>query len=201
MFPRSSFETGRPSGTEAGLINLWLFENHQYNVWEDIGPHSSTLGWNFASPRPRLYGGSRRFMGFDPTGSTGTPSLQKTQAAAGMNANEVSISLWVRLMNTISANDAKHTFLSYAIAGRGGILRVYYDRPNTNLVFSVNGTDMVIQANSTGFVSAIEWVHIAVTWRSSDGRWDYFRDGDLVTSGTGLATGYSIPNGCFVSLG
>ena len=45
------------------------------------------------------------------------------------------------------------------------------------------------------------WHHICVTWRRSDGRWQFYKDGELQTSNTGLSTGRVIQSGGSLVLG
>ena len=45
------------------------------------------------------------------------------------------------------------------------------------------------------------WHHICVTWRRSDGRWQFYKDGELQTSNTGLSTGRFIQSGGSLVLG
>jgi fibronectin type 3 domain-containing protein len=46
-----------------------------------------------------------------------------------------------------------------------------------------------------------EWHHVAVTWRSSDGRVEIFKDGESAYDTTGISTGYSIPSGGTLIMG
>ncbi|XP_066290421.1 sushi, von Willebrand factor type A, EGF and pentraxin domain-containing protein 1-like [Branchiostoma lanceolatum] len=46
-----------------------------------------------------------------------------------------------------------------------------------------------------------EWIHVCVTWQSSDGSWQVFLNGNLEKTGTGLATGQVIQGGGTLVLG
>ena len=45
------------------------------------------------------------------------------------------------------------------------------------------------------------WHHICVTWRSTNGAWQFYLDGQLQSNGTGLKENHQIPAGGTVVIG
>lgn len=68
---------------------------------------------------------------------------------------------------------------------------------HNGLSLHVNGNEVTSTASST----AGDWVHIAGTWRSSDGQAQIFQDGTLVNTAMGIAIGETIPQGGILVFG
>ena len=60
-----------------------------------------------------------------------------------------------------------------------------------------------LRYHSTTSVSANDgkWHQICITWKNSDGKWQFYKDGHLAKEGTGLATAHTIRGGGSLTLG
>ena len=52
-----------------------------------------------------------------------------------------------------------------------------------------------------GSANSGRWHHICMTWRNSDGAWQFYKDGELQTNNTGLSKGHTIQGGGSLVLG
>ncbi|XP_068696180.1 neuronal pentraxin-1-like isoform X2 [Montipora foliosa] len=76
---------------------------------------------------------------------------------------------------------------------------------NELLIDSPGNFNLIIghtQSVRTG-VSANDgkWHQICITWKNSDGKWEFYKDGGLAKEGTGLARAYTIRGGGSLTLG
>ena len=98
-------------------------------------------------------------------------------------STEFTIEVWVN-----STGDTDGGLVSYAIPQTDN--EIYLDDPSS-LDLMVAGTGIETEQD----IVDGEWHHLAVTWRSSDGRYRFFLDGEPGASGDGLATGATLGGG------
>eukprot|EP00118_Oscarella_pearsei_P016356 m.155183 g.155183 ORF g.155183 m.155183 type:complete len:2420 (+) comp38660_c0_seq5:905-8164(+) len=84
---------------------------------------------------------------------------------------------------------------------------VSYASPSVSNAFAIQDyTGFVIFVNDQRAFSDIKvndgaWHHVAVTWTSSGGNWQFFRDSRLIVSGSGLKPGGTILGGGLIVIG
>ena len=102
---------------------------------------------------------------------------------------QFTVCLW---MNTSATN--KGTPFSYAVPGQANELLLY----NHNaFVLCIGGDSRYVDESANDG----RWHHICVTWRNSDGVWQFYKDGELHSHTRGLRKGYTIQGGASLVLG
>ncbi|CAH1269965.1 NOTCH2 [Branchiostoma lanceolatum] len=110
------------------------------------------------------------------------------------NLPQFTLCTWLRTSDTINTG----TIFSYASESN------FLNRDNTltlsdpaHLTMFVNGEEVLLNvAVNDGL-----WHHVCVSWVSAGGSWEFYLDGTLQNSGTGLATGTQVMGGGVVVLG
>ncbi|TRY57481.1 hypothetical protein DNTS_014228 [Danionella cerebrum] len=105
--------------------------------------------------------------------------------------SQITCSFWMRSSDTVNYG----TPISYAVEGSdNAFLLIDYN----GWVLYVNGKERITDCPA---VNDGLWHHIAVTWRSKDGDWRVYIDGNPSDGGKGLSIGTSIPGGGALVLG
>ncbi|KAI1888389.1 hypothetical protein AGOR_G00184640 [Albula goreensis] len=104
----------------------------------------------------------------------------------------ITCTFWMKSSDTTNYG----TPISYAVEGGSdnAFLLVDYN----GWVVYVNGKERITDCPA---VNNGRWHHIGVTWRSSDGEWKVYIDGNLSDGGKGLSIGTTIPGGGALVLG
>ena len=109
---------------------------------------------------------------------------------AAFPATAFTVEFWMRSADTSRAG----TLFSYCVSAGDNALVIGDCRDIQIVVNNVSATSGV-SANDG------RWHHLAVTWHSANGELEVYRDGALVFSRSGVATGTAIPAGGTVVLG
>ncbi|KAL9983773.1 hypothetical protein ACROYT_G005997 [Oculina patagonica] len=86
----------------------------------------------------------------------------------------------------MSSSNTEGSLFSYAVSGQENELLLFYSKYFTK---------------TTAIASDGEWHHTCVSWKSSSGTWNFYKDGVLHEQGTGFKTGYAIKQDGTVVLG
>lgn len=104
------------------------------------------------------------------------------------NLTQCTVCFWVK------TTGAKWTAFSYASKAAANDLLLDHEY---NVFLTIGDAEI-----NTGVpISDGKFHQICATWRNSDGQWMLYKDGNLVKSGTGLKTGYTIQAAGSLTLG
>ncbi|GAB1600780.1 sushi, von Willebrand factor type A, EGF and pentraxin domain-containing protein 1-like [Argonauta hians] len=110
------------------------------------------------------------------------------------NPSDITITFWMRTSDVSSLG----TMISYK--KESNLILDHYNfalYDYGSLQLTVNGDNAIIGISLNDGM----WQHIAVTWTSTDGKWQVFRNGTKVAGGKGLASGTSLPQGGMLFIG
>ncbi|XP_022796770.1 sushi, von Willebrand factor type A, EGF and pentraxin domain-containing protein 1-like isoform X2 [Stylophora pistillata] len=119
--------------------------------------------------------------------------------AISSNLTEFTVCLFVKRKDTDSASS--QCLYSYAEASGsdiGNAIYVCLNEPN----IEINVDEPRSRATDTGVkISDTMWHHICVTWKGTNGAWQFYLDGQLRSNGTGLKENHQVPAGGTVVIG
>lgn len=135
---------------------------------------------------------SATIVRFNPSGSIYDAGISYSPVAAGFPSTDLTLE-WVLRDATFGST---RTLWSYCDSGgvEPDTLRVVWSNFSSQVLFYVDGASVTFNVPNGWSKSSLGLQHFAITWRSSDGRAQFFINGQLMDTET-VGLGFSIPAG------
>ena len=174
-----------------GLQGYWKMDEGTGTNAVDVSGNGNdgTLGgatgglptWTTSVSSNNHYGGS----GSDPYGVTldGNDDKMEKSSYSGFPTTVISAAFWIK------TSDTSNGMISYASSGSDNAFLLF---DSNNITVYINGS-----SRATGVdINDNAWHHVVVTWRSSDGQLDVYKDGVSGYSNTFAASAVILGGGC-----